>query len=61
MADQSSESHLSTGARAETPAGPLKQHHRMATGERVNGQSNPNGAARGDTDCKVANGGGKTY
>lgn len=38
------DSHLSQGGREETPAGPLRQHQRLARGERVTGESNPNGA-----------------
>lgn len=34
---------------------PIKQHHRMALGERANGQSNPYGAAKASTVKKVAN------
>ena len=55
------DSHLSQGGKSETPAGPLPQHKRMALGEKVSGQSNPNGAARGPTDLRIANNDGKTY
>lgn len=34
---------------------PLPQHKRMALGDKVNGQTNPNGAACGPTDNRIAN------
>ena len=61
MSKESSQSHhLSTG-RGDVETGPLKQHHRLATGERVTGKDNPNGASVAPTDNKIANGKGKTY
>lgn len=42
--------------------GPLPQHYRLALGEKVTGQeANPNGAATGPTERKIANNQGKTY
>lgn len=40
---------------------PIGQHHRMALGEKVSGESNPYGAKVASTTNRVANGGGKTY
>lgn len=61
MADTRNDSHLSQGSREETPTGPLRQHQRLARGEKLNGQSNPNGASTGPTNVRVGNSGGKTY
>ena len=53
------DSHISKPSKGnETP--PLPQHKRMALGQKVNGQSNPNGG-KGSTTNKVANGNGKTF
>ena len=40
---------------------PIPMHKRLALGEKVDGQRNPFGAEKGSTECKVANGGRKTY
>lgn len=52
----SNESNLSRGERAvDERVAPLPQHHRLAVGDKVNGQTNPNGAPRASTDKKVGN------
>lgn len=38
-----------------SPQAPLRQHHRLATGENVNGESNPHGAESGPKDKRVGN------
>lgn len=53
--DASQNSHLSQ-RRGNPEKVPLKQHHRLATGEKVSGTSNPYGAAKGSTTDKIANG-----
>jgi hypothetical protein len=40
---------------------PERQHHRLAKGERVTGQSNPYGAEKGSTEDKLANGKSGNY
>jgi hypothetical protein len=50
MAD---DSHISRPDPHAQPPGPVKQHHRMAMGDKVNGTSNPNGAGP-DTSNKIA-------
>lgn len=54
--DQSKDSHLSQGgtSRSEPAQAPLRQHHRLATGQGVTGESNPNGAESASTERKVA-------
>lgn len=52
------DSHVSqrgSGSTGETPSGPIRMQHRAAMGEKVNGQTNPNGASTGPTDNKVGN------
>ena len=53
MADNNG-SHLSQPTKGNEK-NPISQHHRLALGEKVNGQSNPNGAEKGSTEKKVAN------
>lgn len=53
------DANLSRRSGAEEPAGPTRQRHRMACGEKVNGQTNPNGG-QASTENKVA-GQSKTY
>jgi len=61
MAKQSNQqSHLSTG-REDVETGPLKQHHRMAVGDKVSGKDNPNGATVASTESTIANGKGKNW
>lgn len=48
------DSHISQPTKNNETA-PIRQHHRMALGDRVNGQSNPYGAAKASTVKKVAN------
>lgn len=55
------DSHLSTGKHPDEGSPPVKQHHRLALGEKVTGTSNPYGTAKASTANKVANNGGKTY
>lgn len=55
------DSHLSVGDKQNPAAGAVKQHHRMAMGEKITGTSNPNGAKSGPTDNRIANNEGKTY
>lgn len=43
---------LSKPSGAKQPAGPTRQHHRLACGEKVDGESNPNGA-KAPTDNKI--------
>lgn len=57
MADSYNDAHASTGGKGNERA-PVKQHHRMATGQKVNGQSNPYGADKPDTSDKCH---GKPY
>ena len=45
---------LSKPSGAKQPPGPTRQHHRLACGAKVNGETNPNGG-KGSTDNKVAN------
>lgn len=40
---------------------PIPQHKRLALGDKVSGQSNPYGTAKGSTTNKIANNQGKTY
>ena len=54
------DSHLSKPTKGNEKS-PLRQHHRMALGEKVSGESNPYGAAKGNTTNRVANNSGKTY
>jgi len=53
MADEvKGDSHLSTGAVSKET--PVRQHHRLATGEKVSGQEpTPYGAKAGDTSQRV--------
>lgn len=48
------DSHLSTGSKEGNEA-PVRQHHRLAVGEKVSGETNPNGAPVGDKAKKIAN------
>lgn len=50
----SRDSHLSTDKHGVDPKGAVGQHHRLARGDNVSGESNPNGAGP-DTTKKVAN------
>lgn len=54
------ESNLSIGDKEGNDA-PVRQHHRMACGMSVTGESNPNGAPKGPTTNMQANNQGKTY
>ena len=54
------DSHISKPTKGnEKP--PIKQHHRMALGDKVSGESNPYGASKPNTANRVANNAGKTY
>jgi hypothetical protein len=54
------DSHLSTGPKQRPSEGPVKQHHRLAMGEKVAGTSNPEGS-KAPTDNRIGNNQGKTY
>lgn len=56
MPKHPSQSHHLSSDSGSVETGPLRQHHRMATGDKVSGKDNPNGAASAPTDNKVANG-----
>lgn len=60
MASNTNDSHLSQGNKTGD-ADPLKQKHRNALGEKVDGQTNPYGADSGDKSNKIANNQGKRY
>ena len=49
-----SDSNLSKPTKNNEKA-PLPMHKRLALGEKVNGQSNPYGAAKASTDKRIAN------
>lgn len=66
--DKSQGSHLTqhaknTGAVRDDPSvkGPMKQHHRLAAGEGVDGVSNPFGQDAPTTKRMVANNEGKNH
>jgi hypothetical protein len=40
--------------------GPIKQHKRMALGEKIDGMKSPNGPPA-STTCRIGNSGGKNY
>lgn len=44
MASSKNDSNISKPG-DDQPPGPVKQHHRLALGEKVSGTSNPNGAS----------------
>jgi len=48
------DSHLSEGDK-EGKVTPTRQHHRLATGVKLDGQKNPFGADKGPTDNKIGN------
>lgn len=48
------DSHISKPTKGNEHA-PLPQHKRMALGDRVTGETNPNGAAKASTTKRVAN------
>lgn len=54
------DSHLSMGDKEKSDA-PVRQHHRLAVGEKVSGTSDPYGAKSGPTDNRIRNNEGKTY
>lgn len=58
MASQDSHFPNPSGKSADTA--PMRQHHRLAQGEKISGENNPNGAQTGPTDKKIGNA-PKTY
>ena len=54
------DSHISTGEKQRPSDGPVKQHHRMAMGEKITGTSNPEGKPA-PTNNRIGNNQGKTY
>jgi len=61
MAKEPNQSHHLSQAGGNVETGPLRQHHRLATGDKVSGKDNPNGATVASTENKVANSKGKNY